>query len=270
MPEDRRLELSGEDLRALIDAATERLLAHVASLPQQPSSDTDGGAELARSLREPLPETGRPVGELLELLFSRVIPKSFNTAGPGYLAYIPGGGLPQAAVADLISGITNRYVGVFAAGPGLVAIEANVLRWLCGMVGLPEGAGGVLTTGGSLSNFSALVAARRDRLPEDFLAGIAYTSDQAHHSVQKAAMLAGFPERNVRAIASDGSFRIRLDALAAAIREDRARGLRPFLVVGNAGTTNTGAVDDLVGLADLARGRGSGSTSTRRTAASSS
>jgi aromatic-L-amino-acid decarboxylase len=256
LPEDRRLELSGGALRALIDAATERLLAHIDSLPSQPSADTAGGEDLARSLREPLPETGRPVEELLDLLFTRVIPKSFNTAGPGYLAYIPGGGLPHAAVADLISGITNRYVGVFAAAPGLVAIEANVIRWLCAMVGYPDGAGGVLTSGGSLSNFSALVAARRERLPEDFLSGILYASDQAHHSVQKAAMLAGFPERNVRPIASDGAFRIRLDALEEAIRADRAAGLRPFFLVGNAGTTNTGAVDDLVGLGNLARREG--------------
>jgi aromatic-L-amino-acid decarboxylase len=256
LPEDRRLELSGGTLRALIDAATERLLAHVDSLPRQASADTAGGEDLARSLREPLPETGRPVEELFDLLFSRVIPKSFNTAGPGYLAYIPGGGLPHSAVADLISGITNRYVGVFAAAPGLVAIEANVIRWFCGMVGYPDGAGGVLTSGGSLSNFSALVTARRELLPEDFLSGVLYASDQAHHSVQKAAMLAGFPERNVRPIASDGAFRIRLDALEEAIHGDRARGLRPFFLVGNAGTTNTGAVDDLVGLAKLARREG--------------
>ena len=183
MPEDRVLELSGQTLRDLIGAATDRLLAHVASLPDQPAADTEGGPALARSLREPLPEDGRPFDELLDLLFDRVIPKSFNTAGPGYLAYIPGGGLPHSAVADLISGITNRYVGVFAAAPGLAALEANVVRWFCEMVGYPPGSGGVLTSGGSLSNFSAFVTARRERLPEDFLSGVVYASDQTHHSV---------------------------------------------------------------------------------------
>ncbi len=131
-----------------------------------------------------------------------------------------------------------------------------MIRWLCTMVGYPEGAGGILTSGGSLSNFSALVAARRDRLPENFLSGIVYASDQAHHSVQKAAMLAGFPERNVRAVETDDTFRVRPDALEAAIRRDRAAGLRPFFLVGNAGTTNTGAVDDLAALADIARREG--------------
>ena len=240
----------------MIEAATERLLDHVASLPRQPAADTEGGEELARSLRESLPETGRPLEELLDLLFERVIPKSFNTAGPGYLAYIPGGGLPHAAVADLISDITNRYVGVFAAAPGVATIEANAIRWFCEMVGYPPDAGGVLTSGGSLSNFSALVTARRKLLPENFLVGTLYVSDQAHYSVAKAAMLAGFPEGSMRRIPVDGAFRIRVDALAEAIGRDRAAGRRPFLVVGNAGTTNTGAVDDLAGLGDVARREG--------------
>ena len=250
--EDRSLELQGPALRRLIDAAAERVVAHIASLPDQPSADVDGGAALARSLAEPMPETGTPADELLDLLFERVIPKSFNTAGPGYLAYIPGGGLPHSAVADLISAATNRYVGVFAAAPGLAQIEANVCRWLCDLAGLPPSARGILTTGGSLATFSALVAARRDRLPEDFLSGRIYASDQAHHAVRKAALLAGFPESAVREVESDDLFRMRLDALERAIGEDRAAGRTPFLVVANAGTTNTGAVDDLGALADLA------------------
>jgi aromatic-L-amino-acid decarboxylase len=250
--EDRSLELSGDALRRLIDAAAARVVAHVDSLPAQPSADTAGGAALARSLVEPLPEAGRPAEELLDFLFERVIPRSFNTAGPGYLAYIPGGGLPQSAVADLVSDATNRYVGVFAAAPGLAQLESNVVRWFCDLAGLPASARGILTSGGSLATFSALVAARRDRLPDNFLSGAIYASDQAHHAVQKAAMLAGFPEDRVREIETDAKFRIRIDRLEHAIAEDRARGLEPFLLVGNAGTTNTGAVDDLSGLADLA------------------
>ena len=252
MTEDRTLELSGPELRDLIEAATERIIAYIESLPRQPSGDSAGGADLARSLREPLPETGRPAGELLDLLFDRVIPKGFNTAGPGYLAYIPGGGVPHAAVADLIAGATNRYVGVFAAAPGLAQIETNVVSWFCRIAGYPETARGILTTGGSLANFSAVVTARRERLPENFLSGTIYASDQVHHSIQKAAMLAGFPEGNVREIPSDDLFRIRVEELARAIAADRSAGFQPFLLVGNAGSVNTGAVDDLAALADIA------------------
>lgn len=250
--EDRTLELSPDAFTRLIDAAARRAVAHVASLPEQPSADVEGGAALARSLVEPLPTEGRPAEELLDLLFERVIPKSFNAAGPGYLAYIPGGGLPHAAVADFVADAVNRYVGVFAAAPGLAQLEANVVRWFADIVGYPAEARGILTTGGSLATFSALVAARRDRLPEDFLSGVLYTSDQAHYAVEKAALLAGLPPGRVRKTPSDALFRIRTDALERAIVEDRGAGLAPFLVVGNAGTVNTGAVDDLRALAAIA------------------
>jgi aromatic-L-amino-acid decarboxylase len=191
----------------------------------------EGGVELARSLVEELPETGTPAAELLDLLFDRVVPKSFNTAGPGYLAYIPGGGIPHAAVADLIADSVNRYVGVFAAAPGLAQLEENVVRWFCRIAGLPPTPRGVLTSVGSLANFSALVAARQDRLPENFLSGTLYASDQAHYSVEKAARLAGFPAGSLRPVESDARFRIRIDALERAIASDRAAGRTPFLVV---------------------------------------
>jgi aromatic-L-amino-acid decarboxylase len=249
---DTALELPATALRGLVEAALNRVLAHLDSLPRQPAAETEGAIALARALIErEAPETGTPPEELLDLLFTKAIPKSFNTAGPGYLAYIPGGGLPHAAVADFIADATNRYVGVFAAAPALVQLETNVVRWLCGIVGYGPSAGGVLTSGGSLANFSALVAARRERLPDDFLKGTLYVSDQGHHSIQKAALLAGFPPANVREVSSDRLFRIRPDALEEAVANDRHAGKAPFFVVGNAGSTNTGAVDDLSALADF-------------------
>ncbi|HKI95685.1 MAG TPA: aminotransferase class V-fold PLP-dependent enzyme [Gemmatimonadales bacterium] len=250
---DYPLEPSAAEMRRLVDAAMERIVTHIMSLPDQPASNPAGAHELARSLVEPLPERGTSFDELLRIVFDRAVPTSFNTAGPGYLAYIPGGGIFDAAVADLVSDAINRYVGVWLAAPGLVQLEANVLRWFAEMVGYPETARGILTSGGSLANFSALVTARRERLPEDFRRGAIYVSDQAHHSVAKAAMLAGFPAANVRVVPSDHAFRIRLDALARQITDDRREGWEPFLVVVSGGTTNTGAVDDLAGAAALAR-----------------
>jgi aromatic-L-amino-acid decarboxylase len=251
--EDRRLELSGEEFRRLVEKAAARIASHVDSLPDQPAAETKDGEALARALAEDLPETGESEDRLFDLLFERVIPASFNTAGPGYLAYIPGGGILDSAVADLIADSTNRYVGVFAAAPGLAQIEANVVSWFCSIAGYPRGSGGVLTSGGSSANLSALVTARREKLPENFLSGTIYVSDQTHHSIQKAAMLAGFPPGNVREIGSDGNFRIRIEELRTRIDADRRAGLTPFLVVGNAGTTNTGAVDDLGAVADVAK-----------------
>lgn len=234
----------------------DRIVSHITSLPDQPAADTAGGVELARALKESMPEEGRPLPELLDLLFDRAVPKSFNAAGPGYLAYIPGGGLFPAAVADLIASAVNRYVGVFAAAPGLAQLEANVVRWFCDLVGYPATAGGFLTSGGSLSIFSALVTARRERLPESFLAGALYVTSQTHAAVAKAAMLAGFPAAAVREVPSDGAYRMRADILREQMAKDRAEGLTPFLVVASAGTTNTGAVDDLHALADVTAAEG--------------
>jgi aromatic-L-amino-acid decarboxylase len=251
-PIDRSLELTGAELRAAVETAMERIVPHIDSLGEQPAADVAGAAELARSLAERVPEHGAPLGDVLDLLFGKALSKNFNTAGPGYLAYIPGGGVPHTAVAELIANAINRYVGVWIAAPGLAQLETNVIRWFCDIVGYGSGSTGILTSGGSLANFSAIVAARRSLLPDDFLNGTIYTSDQTHHSVSKAAVLAGFPADRIRSIESNEHFRIRVETLRAAISADKANGWVPFLLVGNAGTTNTGAVDDLSALSDIA------------------
>ena len=239
-------------MRDMVDRAMDRIERHIESLPRQPMHATAGGKKLARALREPLPEHGRSFDRLLRLLFGRIIPASLNTASPGYLAYIPGGGLFHAAVADLIADATNRYVGVWLAAPALAQIEENVVQWCAAMLGLPTTAGGLLTTGGSIANLCAVVTARRERLPPDFLRGVIYASEEAHHSVRKAALIAGFPHERVREIPTDDRFHMIPSALEDAARADRAAGLSPFMVVASAGTTSTGAVDDLDALADVA------------------
>jgi aromatic-L-amino-acid decarboxylase len=221
------LELTGPEMRALVDAAMARIVVHLESLPEQPAFDLDGATELARSLVESMPEQGAPPEELLDLVFQAAL-KSFNTA----------------------------YVGVWLAAPGLSQLEANVVRWFCDIVGYPAAARGMLTSGGSLANFSAIVTARRERLPSDFLRGTLYASDQVHHSVEKAAILAGFPAESVRMVPCDDRFRLRRDALEGLIEQDRAAGSDPFLLVTSAGTTNTGAVDDLDAAADVAQRHG--------------
>lgn len=250
------LEPDSAAMQSLVAAAMARICAHIEALPRMPAVDVADGAAVARALREELPAAGAPFERVLEVLFARAIPASINTAGPGYLGYVPGGGLFHAAIADLIADATNRYVGVWQAAPGLVQLETDAIRWLAEIVGMPAGAGGILTSGGSLATFSAVVAARVDRLGERFDDGVVYTSDQAHHSVLRAARLAGFRRDQVREVEVDGEFRVRVDAPARAIAADRAAGRRPCMIVGHAGTTNTGAVDDLVALADLAAREG--------------
>ena len=243
-------------MQAMGEAVVTRAVAHLATLADQPSRGDIDVAELCRALREPVPEEGTALEPLLDQLFNDLIPRSFTTPGPGYLAYIPGGGIYPAALADFIANATNRYTGVWLAAPALVQLESNVLEWLRDWMGFPAGTAGLLTTGGSMAMFNAIVCAREQRLGEDIRAGTLYVSTQAHHCIDKAAKLAGIRADRVRAIAVDGQFRLRPDALAQAIAADRAAGLRPFLVVSSAGTTNTGAVDPLDAIADLAAREG--------------
>ncbi|MEQ8764465.1 MAG: aminotransferase class I/II-fold pyridoxal phosphate-dependent enzyme [Planctomycetota bacterium] len=249
--ENRELELTAEEFRALVEKALEKIEPFLRGLPDMPTHGTEGIDSITASLKEPTPSSGTSFDILLATLFEQVFQIGFNTASPGYLGYIPGGGVLHSALADLIAGVVNRYTTVYAAGPGLAQIEATVIGWFAEWVGYPDSARGFLTTGGSLANFSAIVTARCDKLPEQFLDGTIYVSEQVHHSIVKSARLAGFPLRNIRSVPTDARFRIRLDLLEESIAADRARGARPFLVVGSAGTTNTGAIDDLEALADI-------------------
>jgi aromatic-L-amino-acid/L-tryptophan decarboxylase len=245
------LEFTPDQMRALVDEVAARCIGHIASLGAQPSCGDVYESGSVRSMREPAPEHGSELAPLLDRLFAEWIPRSFTAPGPGYLAYIPGGGLFTAALADFISNTTNRYTGVWQAAPALVQLEANALEWLRAWMDFPPDARGLFTTGGSMATFNAILCARERHLGADIRRGVLYTSDQAHHSVIKSAKLAGIMPDRVRAVACDVQFRLPVDALADAMARDRAAGLTPFAVVSSAGTTNTGAVDPLDAIADL-------------------
>ena len=243
-------------MRDMVARTMDRIVGFIGDLPTAPTFRNEGARRAARALRGPLPEHGVSFRRLLAQVFDRVLPYGLNTAGPGYLAYIPGGGLFHAAVADLIADATNRYVGIWLAAPGLVQIETTVIKWFGEMVGFPAGSGGVLTTGGSLANLGAIVAARHARLPPEFRVGRIYVSSLVHHSVTKSARVAGFGAEAVRVVPVDAAFRMRVDRLAAMVAEDRAAGFLPAMVVASAGTTATGAVDPLPAVAQLCAAEG--------------
>jgi aromatic-L-amino-acid decarboxylase len=238
-------------MRKMADEVVARCIEHIGSLDRQPACGDVDAAEVCRGMREPAPEDGVALEPLLDQLFRDWIPRSFTAPSPGYLAYIPGGGLYPAALADLISDTTNRYTGVWQAAPALVQLEANALDWLRDWMGFPVEARGLFTSGGSMATFNAVVCARERHLGADIRRGVLYASDQAHHSVLKSAKLAGVMPDRVRPIPSDEQFRMRVDCLEEAIADDRRAGLTPFAVVSSAGTTNTGAVDPLDAIADV-------------------
>ncbi len=246
------LELSSESLEKALDLMTRFVREEIDSLATQPSADVDGAEDLARTFVEDPPVAP----QTLEAILARLRPairKTFNTAGPGYLAFIPGGGIMSAAIADFIAASTNRYVGVRTPAPALAQIEETAIAWLARFMGYPETAGGILTSGGSLSTLSAIVAARETRLPDDFSRGTLYISEETHYCVPKAARIAGFRDWQIRRIGVDARRRIDPRALAHAVDVDRTKGFKPFLIIANVGTTNTGAIDDIPRLLSIAR-----------------
>ena len=249
------LDPSPDDMRAMGQAALAYVVDFLQRRPDAPASAFAGAAETARRFRMAPPEEGNEFSPLIDLV-EAIAQHSSDNAGPGFLAYIPGGGLYASSLAELLSTTIDRYVNLWGEAPVAAQIENNVVRWLCDLFAYPPESRGVLTSGGSMANFSAIVSARKAKLPENFLTGALYVSEHAHASVVKAAMLAGFPTRNVRIVATDPSLRMDVDALRRQIVDDRGAGMRPFAVVASAGTTNTGAIDPLDDLAGVAADEG--------------
>ena len=198
-------------------------------------------------------EHGRPLESLLAVMPEADRP-GINPASGGHIGYIPGGGLYPSALADYLADVTNRYSGVVFASPSATRIENQMIRWMRDLVGYPESAWGDLTSGGSIANLSAIVTARSAKgiRARDLEQSVIYLSEQTHHCVGKALRIAGFGDSPIRKVPLDASWAMDVASLRRMISEDRAAGLSPFLVVASAGTTDTGAVDPLDGLADVA------------------
>jgi len=191
---------------------------------------------------------------LLETLRTDVLSRTAREPHPGFMGYVPSCPTFPAILGDWLATGYNVFAGVWSIAEGPNAIELAVLDWFRQWIGMPEGAGGLLTSGGSSATLTAIVAARHAVVGEDAsrLARLTlYTSDQAHSAVVRAAWIAGVPRGQVRVLPSDKAFRLRPADVRAAMAADRAAGLVPLAVVASAGTTNTGAVDPLDELADL-------------------
>jgi aromatic-L-amino-acid decarboxylase len=196
------------------------------------------------------PEDGTGMTELLVRL-QAAAEGGWSKAHGGDLAYIPTGGLYSGAIAAWLAAGLNAFTGAAFEAPALIALEESVLRWFAALFGLPPTAEGVLLSGGSLANQAAVVCARANG---DFDAthSVAYLSDRAHHSLAKAMQLSGIPAACIRSIPTTSLTRIDTAQLRRQIERDQAQGRRPWLIVGVAGNTDTGSVDDLTELSALA------------------
>lgn len=230
---------------------TETFLNNIYEIPAFRASST----QAAELYDLPVSENGRPLAELLDSIGAHVDGPGLNPASGGHLGYIPGGGIYYSALGDYLADITNRYAGVFYAGPGAVRIENILIRWMAEITGMPADAGGNLTSGGSIANLIGIVTARdaMDIRARELEHSAIYCTSQAHHSVDKAIRIAGLRECPIRKIALDDHYRMDPRALDAAIAADVRNGLRPFLIVASAGTTDVGAIDPLPEIVQIAR-----------------
>jgi glutamate/tyrosine decarboxylase-like PLP-dependent enzyme len=237
-------------LRNAVVASSERFLRTIGNRKAYVETD-DKGSGL---LDAPITEEGLALDQVIAHLEHDVVRPGATTASGGHLAYIPGGGLYHAALGDFLAAVTNKYASVFFAGPGAVRMENLLVRWVADLVGYGAGAGGSIASGGSIANLCAVAAARdaHGLKGGDYATAVVYLTSQAHYCVEKALRIAGMAEAPLRLIAMDERYRMRPEALAAAIAEDRRRGLRPWLIVAAAGTTDVGAIDPLDAIADVA------------------
>ena len=196
-------------------------------------------------------EEGREAALVLDYFDECVAAPGITTTSPRFMGYIPGGGLFHSAIGDMLAAASNKYSGFAPAAPGAVRIENACTAWLASVIGYPATSAGTLTSGGSMANLTAIVAAREAKDPEG--GGTVYLTRFAHHCIDKALHIAGRRHSPRRLIATDENYRMSAEALARALEEDRRNGVRPWLVVASAGTVDTGAVDPLPEIAELCR-----------------
>lgn len=250
------LELDHETMQRMARQVADLVVDHLASIRDQPAYRTLDRSAAHELLAQAPPEHPQEFEALLTRFRERVVPYHAREPHPRFLGYIPSCPTFPAVLGDWLATGYNFFAGVWSVAAGPNEVELGVLEWFRLWMGMPAGTRGLLTSGGSAATVTAVVAARHAAMggeDGDLSRLTAYCSDQAHSSFQKAAWIAGIPRSNIRSVPSDAAFGVRVDALRALIASDRAAGHRPFLVCATAGATNTGAVDPLHEMADLAR-----------------
>jgi glutamate/tyrosine decarboxylase-like PLP-dependent enzyme len=244
------LEPDAHARRELGEQALEHALAYWDQVETAPAN-RPWSEVFAQRLEPEFTEEGRDLTRVLDYVAECVDRPGFATTSPKFMAYIPGGALPYSALGDLIAAASNKYSGFASASPGAVRIENACTQFLANAIGFPETASGTLTSGGSMANLTAVIAAREARDPDG--GGAVYVTRFAHYCIDKALHIAGRGRSPKRMIATDEDHRMSVEALEQALDEDRRNGVRPWLVVASGGTVDTGAIDPLSEIAGLCR-----------------
>lgn len=246
------LDPSPERMRALGYQLVDSVVDHLSTLRTQPVARRGSRDDFGSLVDEPLPESPASHAECLDFFFQRILPDLTLINHPRFHAYIPGPSSYAGALGAMLAAGTNPFVGTWLGGATVSALEVTVIRWIAEMLDYDPSAAGLLTSGGSMANLTALAAART-RFPADGEPASIYVSGEGHASVTRAATVLGFPSGTIRTVPVDESYRMDAAALESLLQEDISAGRKPLCVVASAGTTNLGVIDPLPELADLCR-----------------
>ena len=247
---DDPLALDAETMRKLGYRAVDMLVDRLTD-PTIPPLTRATPKEMAERLNGPAPEEPQDWDEILQRLDEDVLPFMSKGDHPGFFAYVPFSGTWPGALGDLIASATNVYAGSWMEAAGPSQVELEVIGWFKDWLDQPEEAAGLLVSGGSAANLTALACAREAQVGSMRDDLVVYVSDQAHSSVARAARSLGFRQNQVRVIPSNDELKLRIDLLESAMDADVAAGRTPLFVSANGGATNSGAVDPLEELAEL-------------------
>jgi len=264
MSAPRPFDPDADDVRALGEAVAALVARHYAALPSLPVVPAVTPAQTFAAFREAVPEDPADWPSLLEWFEHEVVPRSFHLPSPRYFGLMNPTPLPIAVFGEVLAAALNQNVGAWHHSPAATAIEAQVVRWLCEIVGYPSGAFGSLTSGGTQANTTALKIGLAAKVPASTVAGmfglarrpVLYASAEAHFSIEKSANILGLGTGGLRKVPVDRDSRMDVAALRGMIGADRAAELEPFCVVGIAGVTSNGVIDPLDAIAEVAEESG--------------
>jgi len=246
---ESEMKLSAERMMELAELASRLIIERCERLPDEPAWRGGTRAELETLMREDPPEHGRPAEQVLERAAREILPVAGRVDHPRFFAFVPSSPTWPSVLADYMAAGHNIFQGTWLGASGPSQLEVVVIDWFCDWLGYPETSGGLFTSGGSAASLDAFVAAREAAGAPDRAS--VYMSDQSHTALSRAATIVGVRPERVRKVPSDDRFRLDMDALRSMVAQDRAAGLTPIAICGNAGATNTGAVDPLGAMADF-------------------
>ena len=261
-PRKSPLAMSSDEFRAVGHQLVDRIAAFFDSLPERPVTPGESPSAIRQvlSANRSLPSGGADAADLLNSAANLLFDHSLFNAHPRFWGYVTSSAAPVGALGELLAAAVNPNCGAWLLSPMASEIEAQTIRWIAEMLNFPTDCGGLFVSGGNMANIVCFLAARQAKAGTDVRAkGVdgtrlrAYCSKETHTWIQKAADISGLGTDSVRWIAVDAELRIDLEGLRTEIRRDLAAGDKPFVVIGNAGTVSTGAIDPLPELAAMCR-----------------